>query len=225
MRILLVEDDRKGAYILRKGLEEEGFTVDHVENDQQAEEALAARPYALVILDWMLPGKQGIEICRELRQRDASLPILILTAKDALSDRVAGLNMGADDYLTKPYAFWELLARVRALLRRSKHARPPVIRIADVTIDPVTHDVTRAGQPIDLTRKEYAILNALAQVPGQIVTRPELARIVGQDDAESASNLVDVYVSHLRKKLEVGSGTVLIRTVRGRGFSIGGAST
>ncbi len=222
MRILIVEDDQKGARILHKGLEEEGFTVNLATDSREAEQALGTVDYDLVILDWLLPGKQGIDICRDLRHRDASIPILMLTAKDALSDRVSGLNTGADDYLTKPYAFWELLARIRALLRRSKHARPPLLKVADLTIDPITHEVTRRDQVIDLTAKEYAILNALAQQAGQVLTRSQLAKRIGHEDGEHASNLLDVYVSHLRKKIDEGSSLPLILTVRGRGYCLRG---
>ena len=222
MRILIVEDDRKGARILYKGLEEEGFTIDVATNGGEAEQALGNVDYDLVILDWLLPDKPGIDICRDLRRRNASIPILMLTAKDALSDRVAGLNTGADDYLTKPYAFWELLARIRALLRRSQHARPPLVRVADLTIDSVTHEVARRGQAIDLTAKEYALLNALAQHAGQVLTRAQLMKHLGHEEAENASNILDVYISHLRKKIDDGSDLPLIRTVRGRGFCLGG---
>ncbi len=220
MRILIIEDDLKGARILYKGLEEEGFAVDLATDSGQAEQALDTVGYDLIILDWLLPGKQGIDICRDLRDRDASIPILMLTAKDALSDRIAGLNTGADDYLTKPYAFWELLARIHALLRRSKHARPALVRVADLAIDPVTHAVTRGDRVIDLTRKEYAILIALAQDAGRVLTRAQLAKELGHEDEETASNLLDVYVSHLRKKIDEGSSTPLILTVRGRGYCL-----
>jgi DNA-binding response OmpR family regulator len=220
MRILIVEDDQKGARILQWGLQEEGFTVDLAADSSKAEEALATAGYDLVILDWLLPGKQGIDICRDVRQRDASIPILMLTAKDALSDRIAGLNTGADDYLTKPYAFWELLARINALLRRSQHARPPLLKVAGLTIDPITHEVTRHQQVINLTAKEYAILNALAQREEGVVTRSELATLLGHEDSESASNLVDVFISHLRKKIGDGTSRSLIQTVRGRGYCL-----
>lgn len=221
MTILIVEDDRKGARILQKGLEEEGFAIEIAVDGSAAEQALEAGGHDLVILDWLLPDKPGIEICRDLRRRDQSIPILMLTAKDALSDRVTGLNTGADDYLTKPYAFWELLARIRALLRRSQHARPPLLKVADLTIDPITHEVARNGQPIDLTAKEYALLNALAQQAGHVLTRAELTTHLGHEDADQASNLLDVYISHLRKKIDEGSSSPLIRTVRGRGYCLG----
>jgi DNA-binding response OmpR family regulator len=220
MRILLVEDDRKGAYILSRGLEEEGFTVDLVADGGEAEKALDAVVYDVVILDWLLPGKQGIDVCRDLRRRDPSLPILMLTAKDALEDRIAGLDTGADDYLTKPYAFWELLARIRALLRRSRNARPPLVKVADLTLDPVTHEVTRSGRVIDLTEKEYAILSVLAQHAGRVMTRTQLSEHVKDGDPDHVSNLLEVHISHLRKKVDGGTTRPLIRTVRGRGYRL-----
>jgi len=221
MRILLVEDDRKGALILSKGLEEEGFTVDLAADGREAEKVLGAVLYDLVILDWLLPGKQGIDVCRDLRRRDASTPILMLTALDAVEDRIEGLDTGADDYLTKPYAFWELLARIRALLRRSTHARQPVIEVADLTLDPVTHDVTRGGRVIDLTEKEYDILNALARHPGRVMTRTQLTGLFWSEDRENVSNLLEAHISHLRKKIDDGTSVALIRTVRGRGYCLG----
>lgn len=222
MKILIVEDDPKGARILLKGLEEEGFAVDVAVTGREAEQALASIRYDLVVLDWRLPDKQGIDICRDLRARDASIPILMLTARDALSDRVAGLNSGADDYVTKPYAFWELFARIRALLRRSQHAHPPPLTVGDLVIDQITHEVTRRGVAVDLTAKEYIILNALAQHQGQVLSRDQLVALVGFEGADNASNLLDVHVSHLRKKLDDESSPSRIRTVRGRGYCLGG---
>jgi len=221
MRILLVEDDRKGALILSRGLEEEGFTVDLAADGSEAEKVLGAVVYDLVILDWLLPGKQGIDVCRDLRRRDASTPILMLTALDAVEDRIEGLDTGADDYLTKPYAFWELLARIRALLRRSTHARQPLIEVADLTLDPVTHDVTRGGRVIDLTEKEYDILNALARHAGRVMTRTQLTGLFWSEDRENVSNLLEAHISHLRKKIDDGTSVALIRTVRGRGYCLG----
>jgi len=221
MRILLVEDDRKGALILSKGLEEEGFTVDLAADGREAEKVLGAVLYDLVILDWLLPGKQGIDVCRDLRRRDASTPILMLTALDAVEDRIEGLDTGADDYLTKPYAFWELLARIRALLRRSTHARQPMIEVADLTLDPVTHDVTRGGRVIDLTEREYDILNALARHAGRVMTRTQLTGLFWSEDRENVSNLLEAHISHLRKKIDDGTSVALIRTVRGRGYCLG----
>ena len=225
MRILLVEDDRKGARILSSGLEEEGFTVDLAADGSEAEVALGTVDYDLVILDWLLPGKQGIEVCRDLRRRDASTPVLMLTALDAVEDRIEGLDTGADDYLTKPYAFWELLARIRALLRRSKNARRPLLEVADLTLDPVTHEVTRGGRVIDLTEKEYDILNALARHAGRVMTKTELTGLLWGEDLENVSNLLEVHISHLRKKIDGGASLPLIRTVRGHGYCLGGDPT
>jgi DNA-binding response OmpR family regulator len=225
MRILLVEDDRKGALILSRGLTEEGFTVDLAVDGSEAEKVLKTVPYDLVILDWLLPGKQGIDVCRDLRRRDAATPILMLTALDAVEDRIEGLDTGADDYLTKPYAFWELLARIRALLRRSKHARSPLLMVADLTLDPVTHEVTRDGRVIDLTEKEYDILNALARHAGRVMMKTELTRLLWGEDLENVSNLLEVHISHLRKKIDDGASILLIRTVRGRGYCLGGERT
>ena len=225
MRILLVEDDRKGARILSSGLEEEGFTVDLAADGSEAEAALGTVDYDLVILDWLLPGKQGIEVCRDLRRRDASTPVLMLTALDAVEDRIEGLDTGADDYLTKPYAFWELLARIRALLRRSKNARRPLLEVADLTLDPVTHEVTRGGRVIDLTEKEYDILNALARHAGRVMTKTELTGLLWGEDLENVSNLLEVHISHLRKKIDGGAPLPLIRTVRGHGYCLGGDPT
>jgi DNA-binding response OmpR family regulator len=221
MRILLVEDDRKGALILSRGLTEEGFTVDLAADGNDAELALDTVIYDLVILDWLLPRKQGIDVCRDFRRRDAATPILMLTALDAVEDRIEGLDTGADDYLTKPYAFWELLARIRALLRRSKHARRPLIEVADLTLDPVTHDVTRGGRVIDLTEKEYDILNALARRAGSVMTRSQLTELLWSEDRENVSNLLEAHISHLRKKIDDGASVRLIRTVRGLGYCLG----
>jgi DNA-binding response OmpR family regulator len=221
MRILLVEDDRKGALILSRGLTEEGFTVDLAADGNDAEKALDTVVYDLVILDWLLPRKQGIDVCRDFRRRDAATPILMLTALDAVEDRIEGLDTGADDYLTKPYAFWELLARIRALLRRSKHAHQRLIEVADLTLDPVTHDVTRGGRAIELTEKEYDILNALARHAGSVMTRSQLTELFWSEDRENVSNLLEAHIGHLRKKIDDGASVPLIRTVRGRGYCLG----
>jgi DNA-binding response OmpR family regulator len=225
MRILLVEDDRKAARVLRQGLEEEGFVVDVAASGDDGEEQAAINHYDLILLDWLLPGKLGIELCRELRAREVSTPILMLTAKDALADRIAGLDTGADDYLTKPFAFTELLARIRALLRRSEVTRPPVLRVADLTVDPVSHRVTRAGVPVSVTAKEYAILVFLMRHAGEVVTRTQLGEHVWEAEHDNLTNLVDVHVSHLRKKIDQAPAVTLIRTVRGRGYRLGGEPT
>ena len=151
MRVLLIEDDRKAAKLLAKGLQEEGFVVDVAPTGELGEEHAGVNEYDVIVLDWLLPGKDGIAVCRSLRARDLSTPILMLTARDSLADRVSGLSTGADDYLTKPFAFAELLARIRALLRRSRTARPAVLRVADLTLDPASRRVTRAGASVELT--------------------------------------------------------------------------
>jgi DNA-binding response OmpR family regulator len=221
MRILLVEDDRKAARLLSKGLHEEGFVVDVAHSGEEADETAGVTDYDAIVLDWLLPGKDGIAVCRDLRARGVSTPILMLTARDALDDRVKGLNTGADDYLTKPFAFAELLARLHALLRRSDLTRPVVLTVADLTLDPASHRVTRGGVAIPLTPKEYAILEALMRHAGTLVTRARLAEAVWVDEQDSLTNLVDVHVSHLRRKIDREDAPPLIHTVRGRGYRIG----
>ena len=154
VRILVIEDDKKAAHLLAKGLREESFVVDLAFTGESGDEMAAVNHYDLIVLDWLLPDKDGLAVCRDLRRRSVSTPVLMLTARDSLEDRVRGLNAGADDYLTKPFGFTELLARIHALLRRSELTRPVVLRAADLTLDPATRRVTRAGQPVNLTRKE-----------------------------------------------------------------------
>lgn len=221
MRILLVEDDRKAASLLSRGLREEGFVVDVAHSAEDGDRALAGVDHELIVLDWMLPGKDGATLCRDLRSRGVHTPILMLTARDALGDRVAGLNMGADDYLTKPFAFEELLARVRALLRRSELTRPPVLGIADLKLDPVGQQVSRGEANLDLTRKEYAILEVLMRNSGQVVSRSRLAEQVWKADLIAIDNLIDAHISNLRRKVDAPGLPPLIHTVRGRGFRLG----
>lgn len=222
MRILLVEDDRKAARVLKKGLEEEGFVVDPAFSGDEADALAGLMDYDLILLDWLLPGKPGIDLCRELRARGVATPILMLTAKDTVGDRIAGLNTGADDYLTKPYAFAELLARMRALLRRATPARSSVLQVADLTLDPVSHRVARGGAPVRLTAKEHAILEFLMRHAGEVVTRTRLGEHVWEDEHDNLTNLVDVHVSNLRKKLDGPERAPLLHTVRGRGYRLGG---
>jgi len=221
MRVLLVEDDRKAARLLAKGLREEGFVVDVAHSGEDADETADVKDYDAIVLDWLLPGKDGITVCRDLRARGVSTPILMLTARDALDDRVRGLNTGADDYLTKPFAFAELIARLHALLRRSDLVRPVVLTVADLTLDPRSHRVTRAGALVSLTPKEYAILETLMRRSGDLVTRASLAEGVWEDEHDSLANLVDVHVSHLRRKIDREGAPPLIHTVRGHGYRIG----
>ena len=220
MKLLVVEDDAKSAQILKRGLEEEAFTVDVVGDGQAAEAAVAEADYDLILLDWMLPGKPGLEVCRDLRLRQVTVPILMLTAKDALEDRIAGLNTGADDYVTKPFAFWELVARIRALIRRSKTARTPLFKLADLVADPVSHEVSRGGRCLDLTSTEYAVLDVLVQHAGRVVTRAQLAEQVWKEDPGGAGSLIEVYVSRLRRKIDEGAAVPLLHTIRGRGYCL-----
>jgi two-component system, OmpR family, response regulator len=221
MRVLLVEDDQKAARVLRQGLQEEGFTVDVAHAGDEGEYKAEINDYDVIVLDWLLPGKAGIDVCRDLRARGLATPIVMLTAKDAVIDRVTGLNTGADDYLTKPFAFVELLARIRALLRRGDAARTPILEIGDLVLDPVSHRVTRGDRRVVLTPKEYALLEYLMRHAGRVVTRTELGEHVWQEEHDTLTNLVDVHMSHLRRKVDGGATTPLIHTVRGRGYRLG----
>jgi len=219
MHILLVEDDYKAARLLARGLEEEGFGVTLALTAEQANVLVAGQPDA-VILDWMLPDQDGIALCAAWRQRGMTLPILMLTARDAVADRIAGLNTGADDYLTKPFVFEELLARVRALLRRSERAHSQLLQVADLTLDPHTRAVHRAGTALVLTPKEFAILELLMRHCGNIVSRQQLAQQVWHADLIAIDNLIDVHFKNLRRKIDADRPISLIRTVRGQGFSL-----
>ncbi|NYE60703.1 DNA-binding response OmpR family regulator [Duganella sp. 1224] len=219
MHILLVEDDHKAARLLARGLEEEGYAVSvaHAAHEVAAEVLARAD---LAIVDWMLPGQDGIALCGEWRRRGLPLPVLMLTARDALADRIAGLNTGADDYLTKPFAFDELLARVRALLRRAVRTAPALVQVADLSIDPHTHAVARGGVGLDLTPKEYAVLELLVRHAGQVVSRLQLAEQVWHADLIAIDNLIDVHMKNLRRKVDPAGRAPLIATVRGRGFRL-----
>lgn len=220
MRILLIDDDQKLTRLLVKGLEEERFVVDVAHTGGSGDEMASVNHYEVIVLDWLLPDRDGLAVCRDLRARRISTPILMLTARDALEDRVTGLNAGADDYLTKPFGFSELLARIHALLRRSSLTRPTVLKVADLVLDPLTHRVTRAGQEISLTPKEYAILTVLMRHAGEPVTRTRLTESVWETDADSLFNTLEAHVSNLRKKIDVLGAVPLIRTVRGRGYLV-----
>jgi DNA-binding response OmpR family regulator len=223
VRALVIEDDRKAAGLLARGLREERFVVDLAHSAEAGDELASVNDYDVIILDWLLPDGDGIEVCRSLRARSISTPILMLTARDALEDRVTGLNTGADDYLVKPFGFTELLARIHALLRRSELTRPVVLTVADLALDPLSHRVTRGGAAIDLTPKEYGILEVLIRSAGQAVSRAQLAQRVWETEYDSFGNLVDVHMSHLRRKIDTPGAPPLIRTVRGRGFVLGPA--
>ena len=220
MRILLIEDDAKAARLLARGFQEEGFVVDIAGSAEEGDERAFVTDYDLIVLDWLLPGKDGLTLCSDLRRRGTATPILMLTARDGLADRVAGLNTGADDYLTKPFAFEELLARSRALLRRSELTRPPVLRVADLSLDPHQHAVLRGETALDLTPKEYAILEILLRHAGEVVSRSRLAEQVWKADLIAIDNLIDVHISKLRRKVDGPGQVALIQTVRGRGFRL-----
>ena len=219
MNILLIEDDRKAARLLARGLEEEGFTVALAHAAEEAHEPMI-RAADLVILDWMLPGKEGVTFCAELRERDIQTPILMLTARDAHTDRITGLNTGADDYLTKPFVFDELLARVRALLRRARLTPAPVLAIGDLRLEPSTRLVTRAGNAIDLTPKEYALLEFLMRHAGEVVSRVQLAENIWHADLIAIDNLIDVHMKNLRRKIDPPDLPAIVLTVRGQGFRL-----
>lgn len=218
MRILLVEDDRKVASFIRKGLTEDGYAVD-VASDGETGLAMGLdRLHDVIVLDVMLPGKPGFQVVRELRQAKVATPVLLLTARDAVEDKVQGLDAGADDYLTKPFAFAELLARVRALLRRGTAARAPVLQVADLTLDPATRTVARGGEAISLTNREFALLEYLLRNASRVLTRTMIAEHVWDYSFDSATNVIDVYVNYLRKKIDAGRERKLIHTVRGVGY-------
>jgi DNA-binding response OmpR family regulator len=217
MRILLAEDDLRVASFIRKGLEEEQFQVEIAGDGERALASALTGEYDLLILDLLLPKRHGMSVLAELRQRHTDIPVLVLTAKDAVEDRVAGLNAGCDDYLTKPFQFAELLARVRALLRRGNE-KSVLLQVSDLVLDPITHRATRAGRLIELTSREYALLLYFLQHPDQVLTRTIIAEQVWGYDFDNFSNVVDVYVSYLRNKVDRDFEPKLILTVRGAGY-------
>lgn len=200
MKILVVEDEKKVSSFIKRGLEEEKYEVDTAFDGEEGLKMALDRPYEIVVLDWMLPKMDGLSVLKELRAQKRSTPVLMLTAKDTVEDIVAGLDSGSDDYLTKPFAFAELLARVRALLRRSEMDRGAELRFADLRIDPVTHKVWRGDKEIDLTAKEYALLEYFMRNPNQVLTRTMIADHVWDYTFDSFTNIIDVYVNYLRKK-------------------------
>jgi two-component system OmpR family response regulator len=220
MRVLVVEDEAKMARAIRRGLEREGYTVDVVGDGGDAVRRARGAGYDAILLDLMLPGVEGFAVCRQLRDAGEWAPVLMLTARDAVEDRIAGLDAGADDYLVKPFAFGELLARVRALLRRCPAERPPVLEVGDVRLDPATREVTRAGVPVRLSAREFALLEYLLRRPGEVVSRNALRDHVWNYGYDEVSNVVDVYIGYLRRKLEQPFGRPLIRTVRGVGYAV-----
>jgi DNA-binding response OmpR family regulator len=218
MRILVVEDEEKVASFIRKGLEQSAHTVDVAPNGEEALVLADINSYDAVILDMMLPGKDGLQVVREMRARGSAVPVLALTARGTLEDRVRGLDSGCDDYLAKPFAFDELLARLRALLRRTGVTRSPRLEYAGLILDPATRVVTRDGRAIELTNKEYALLEMLMRRPGQILTRNAILEGVWGYDFDSTSNVLEVYMNFLRKKIDQGFPRKLLHTVRGVGY-------
>src|SRR5580765_424764 len=221
MRILLVEDDAVIAASLSKGLREEAYAVDVATDGDAALSQAAINPYDAIVLDIMLPKRDGFAVCRELRQRGLTTPVLMLTARDTVRDRITGLDTGADDYLTKPFEFGELLARLRALLRRPKEVRSPKIVVGDLVLNTAAQTVKRGTRTISLTTKEYALLEFLARNAGRVIGRAEIAEHVWDESFDPFSNLIEVYVNRLRRKIDSGGGKPLLHTRRGAGYIFG----
>ncbi len=220
MRILVVEDEAKVASFIRRGLEAEGYRVDTAPDGEVGLTQAFEHEYDLVILDVMLPKRDGLSILQEMRKHTLHVPVLMLTARDTVADKVTGLDRGADDYLTKPFAFEELLARIRALLRRGSPLSPSTLSVADLELDLVSREVTRAGTRIELTAKEFALLEFFLRHTGRVLSRALIAQHVWGVDFDTFTNVIDVYVNYLRKKIDAGFPTKLIHTVRGVGYVI-----
>ncbi|HEX7655200.1 MAG TPA: response regulator transcription factor [Verrucomicrobiae bacterium] len=220
MRIQLVEDDKKVADIIERGLKAERYAVDVYHDGQSGWEAADTFNYDLIILDLMLPKLSGTEILEKIRRKNNHVPILILTARDGMADKVKNFEVGADDYLTKPFACTELLLRVKALLRRGSVSRASLVRVADLEIDRLTQNVKRAGKKIELTSKEYSLLEYLATNPGRVFSRTMIIEHVWDQSFQGLTNIVDVYIRHLREKIDDAFTVKLLRTVRGVGYSL-----
>ena len=218
MHILVVEDEKKVASFIKRGLEAAHYSVEVEHDGEAAMKRLLDEEYDLVILDVMLPKLDGLSLMKEIRQRRINVPVLVLTARVTVADKVMGLDLGADDYLTKPFAFEELLARVRALLRRGSAAAPAMLAIANLRVDPATHEVTRGSKKIELTAKEYALLEFLLRRRDQVLSRAVIAQHVWGVNYDTFTNVIDVYVNYLRKKIDSGFEPKLIHSVRGVGY-------
>jgi len=220
MKILVVEDEARLVEVLAEGLLEAGYMVDTAREGCDGQALAIGGEYDVIVLDVMLPGRSGLEVCRELRRQNVDSAILMLTARDTLDDKVRGLDCGADDYLTKPFAFPELLARVRSLLRRASRSRSRIVAVADLTIDTATREVRRGGDKVPLTVKEYALLEYLAYNAGRVLTRDQILDHVWPASYEGASNTVDVFIRYLRRKVDEGREPRLIQTVFGLGYTL-----
>jgi len=220
MRILVVDDDRRLCGIIKRGLLEEGYAVDVAHDGEEGEYLAESESYDVIILDIMMPLKDGLEVCRNLREKRVNTAILMLTARDSVEDRVTGLDAGADDYLVKPFAFNELLARIRALLRREGASKSPRIQVGDLVLDTVTRESWRGQRPIELTTKEYTILEYFMRHPNMVITRTMLQEHAWDYDFDSLSNLIDVYIRRLRRKIDNGEPESMFQTVRGAGYRL-----
>lgn len=220
MRVLVIEDDRRISAVIKKGLTEDGFAVDTAFDGEEGQYLAESESYDLIILDLMLPKVDGITICKELRAKNIKTPILMLTAKTTVEDRVAGLDSGADDYLTKPFAYMELRSRVHALIRRSKQEASPILKIVDLELDPIKHKVIRAGKSLSLTPKEFAVLELLLRHKDEVVTRTMITEHVWDYNFDSMSNVVDVFVAALRRKVDKGAKIQLLHTIHGVGYKV-----
>lgn len=220
VKVLVVEDEPKIASFIRKGLEAQGFIVEVCHHGDQAFQLATTRPYDALVLDIMLPGRDGLSILRGLRERRMAVPVVLLTARGELNERVEGLNLGADDYLTKPFHIEELIARLRAVIRRASGVSQSILAVGDLTLNLLTREVTRAGRKIELTAREFTLLEHLMRAPGRVLTRMEICERVWDYHFDPGTNLVDVYIQRLRKKVDEGFPDKLIETIRGVGYRI-----
>ncbi len=220
MRVLVVEDERRLSGIIKRGLIEEGYAVDAVYDGEEAQYMAETTTYDIIILDIMLPKKDGIAVCKDLRAKKINTPILMLTARDSVEDRVRGLDSGADDYVVKPFAFSELLARIRALLRRESLLKTPKIQVGDLIMDTLTREVWRGERKIELTNKEYSILEYFMTRPNMVITRTMLEENAWDYEYDSMSNIIDVYIRRLRRKIDGDTEDSMIQTVRGAGYRL-----
>lgn len=218
MRLLVIEDEQKVANFIRQGLEEEGYAVDHAADGASGLRIALEGLHDVIVLDVMLPKLDGLSVLQQLRQANVATPVLLLTVRATIEDKVLGLDAGADDYLTKPFAFEEFVARVRALLRRRAETAPPVLQVADLALDPARRVVSRAGRKIDLTPREFALLDYFMRNPDRVLTRTMIANRVWDYSFDAATNVIDVYVNYLRRKIDTGHDSKLLHTVRGVGY-------